>query len=181
MNLQLLKDIKKLRKIHHLSQKELAASAGVSQSLIAKIEASKVDPTYSKAKQIFDALEQLQESEEIKAQTLMSKKVLFAQINDPIKEIIKTMKGKCISQMPVLSHGKVCGIITESSLLKNIFEQNINQLRAGDVMEEAPPMVSVQTGFRTLSTLLKDNSIVLVMKKGDVKGIVSKSDLLGKV
>lgn len=102
-----LQEIKRMRKNLGINQKDLAAQAGVSQSLIAKIESGKLDPTFTKAKQIFRALEELQEKEEIKAKEIMNKKVVFVKANDKVKEIIAIMKRKGISQVPVLKNEKV--------------------------------------------------------------------------
>lgn len=183
MATHLLEDIKKLRTKFHLNQKELANRAGVSQSLIAKIEAGKIDPSFTKAQQIFEALDQLREQEEVKAKQVMKTKVLFAQHNDPLKEVIKAMKSKGISQMPVLHKERVIGILSESTILNKIAErpEKIHSLRAEDMMEESPPIVSPNTGMRTLLELLRDHPIVLVSEKGDIKGIISKSDLLEKM
>ena len=43
-----LSEIKNLRKKAGITQLDLARKASVSQSLIAKIEAGKIDPTYTK-------------------------------------------------------------------------------------------------------------------------------------
>jgi len=176
-----LSQIKKLRRKYSLSQKELAQKAGVSQSLIAKIEARKIDPTYTKAKKIFQALEELRNSQELKARDIMHKKVLFAQAQQNLSDIVKTMKDKGISQMPVKSRETVCGIITERIIIDAIarYKDKFTSLKVGDVMLECPPIVSVNTKQSALLELLKDNNIVLVAEKGDVKGLVSKSDLLG--
>ncbi len=178
-----LEEIKKLRKKYHLNQKELANRAGVSQSLIAKIEAGKLDPSFTKAQQIFAALDQLRNSNETKAREVMNSKVVFVQANDKIKEIIKAIKKRGISQVPVLSKEKVVGILTEGSILNAIAEHpgRIATLQAAEVMEEAPPIVSPKTGLTVLLELLRDHPVVLVAEKGEVKGIISKTDLLGKV
>ena len=48
-----LNEISKKRKILGLTQSELAKLAGVSQSLIAKLESGKIEPSYTKVKTIF--------------------------------------------------------------------------------------------------------------------------------
>ena len=181
--MQDIKGIKRTRKNLGINQKELADRAGVSQSLIAKIEAGKIDPTYTKAKQIFRALEELREKEEIKAKQIMNKKVVFVQANDKIQNIIKIMKKRGISQVPVLKKEKVCGLITERIILKRIMSdpESINTLKAEEIMEEVPPIISLKTGLKTLLELLKDSPLVLVAEKGDIKGIISKTDLLDKI
>lgn len=181
--LQELNEIKRLRNKHNLNQKELAEMAGVSQSLIAKIEAGKIEPSFSKARKIFQALDELREKEELKAKDLMNKKISFAEIGDKVKEIIQLMKKKGISQIPVMALGKVCGLITEGDILSKIAEhpEKINLMKAEEIMEEVPPIVSVNTGQKTLLELLKNNQVVLVLEKGEIVGIISKSDLLGKI
>ena len=181
--LESLDRIKRIRKKHGLNQKELAEKADVSQSLIAKIESNKIEPSFSNAKKIFQALEELREKEELKANKLMTKKIFFAKSNDKIKNIIKIMRKKGISQMPVKNKNNICGLLTESIILKGILEtpEKINQLNAEEIMEDAPPIISIKTGMKTILELLKDNLIVLVAEKGDIKGIISKSDLLGKI
>ena len=182
MDYQLV-EVSRLRKKHQLTQKELSNRAGVSQSLIAKIEAGKMDPSYSKAQQIFNALHNLENSTEPKAKELMNIKILFAKSHESVKEIIKLMKIKGISQVPIFSGEKVIGIITESAIIKELAEnpQRINHLKAHEVMEETPPIISLQQSFRTILELLKENSLLLVAEKGEIKGVITKSDLLGKV
>lgn len=178
-----IKEIQKLRKKHNLTQKELASRAGVSQSLIAKVEAHKIEPTYAKAKRIFEALEELRTKDELKAKDVMIKQVSFAKVNEPIKTVIKIMKKKSISQMPVLDKEKVCGLISEKTILKKIIENphNISLLKVKEVMDEDPPIVSPKTGLRTLLELLRDHPLVLVAERGNIRGIISKTDLLNKV
>ena len=183
MSIQSLDDIKRLRRKYHLSQKELAERSGVSQSLIAKVEAGKMEPTFNRAKLILEALEALRNTSEQKANEIMNSKVSFANGTDSIKEVIKIMKHKGISQMPVLFKEKVCGLISESAILNKMVDNptRVSALRALDVMEEVPPIVSSNTGLRTVSELLRDSPIVLVAEKGDIKGIISKTDLLGRM
>ena len=52
-----VKSIGSLRRKLNLTQKQLAKLSGVSQSLIAKIESNRIDPSYSKVVSIFHALE----------------------------------------------------------------------------------------------------------------------------
>ena len=116
-----LTEIKKLRLKLGLNQKELADKSGVSQSLIAKIEAGKIEPTYTKANNILETLRQLEEKEETKARDLMNKKLVFAPPEEKIKDIIKIMKQKGIyDNYSMLNYMKL-----NSSIIKGNVEQDI--------------------------------------------------------
>ena len=175
-----LENVRKLRKRHNLTQKELAGRAGVSQSLIAKIESGRIDPSFTKAELIFSSLDELQESQELKAKEVMQRKVYFANHKDTLKKIIQTFRDKGISQMPVLSGSKVLGLITESAILKKISgnPRGMDHLTAIEAMEEIPPLISPKTGMKMLLNLLQENPLVLVYDEGEIKGVICKTDLL---
>ena len=99
------------------------------------------------------------------------------------KEVIKNMKSKGISQMPVAVKDKVVGLISESTVLMHIADnpEKIHTLKVSNIMEEVPPIVSPNTGIMTLLELLKNHPVILVSERGEIKGIISKTDLLGKV
>ncbi|MCI0561598.1 MAG: helix-turn-helix domain-containing protein, partial [Nitrososphaera sp.] len=74
--------IGRLRKQLGLTQKELADLAGVSQSLVAKIESGKIDPAYSKVMQILSALENEQNKGKKTAQQIMSLGLAYVSPSD---------------------------------------------------------------------------------------------------
>lgn len=177
-----LQDIRKIRKKLGLTQSELAKKAGVSQSLIAKIEANTLDPGYTKTKQIFEALENLTQSEELSAQDIMRKRVVIANAAEKIQDIIKNMKKHAISQIPILDHTTPIGLITESVLLDKLSSgTDMTKLHARDIMEECPPVITPTTKISVIAHLLHHFPIVLVMEKGALKGLVSKADLIENI
>ncbi|HLC19726.1 MAG TPA: CBS domain-containing protein [Candidatus Nanoarchaeia archaeon] len=176
-----LSEIKKIRKKLGLTQTQLAHKSGVSQSLIAKIEAEKLDPGYSKTTQIFDALEQLTQNEELSAEDVMNRKMITAKINDSVTEIIKTMKKYAISQMPVLDNEKPVGLITEHTLLEKVEDMSFAGMKAKDIMEDCPPIITPHTKLSVFSNLLRYFPIVLVVDKGKLLGLVSKADVIVKI
>ena len=60
-------EIERRRKSLGLGQRQLAKIVGVSQSMIAKIETGRINPSYLKTKTIFDLLESLERKIEVKA------------------------------------------------------------------------------------------------------------------
>ena len=169
--------IKKIRKHLDLTQSQFAQKIGISQSMIAKIEAGRLDPTYSYVKKIESVINSLTKHEEKEAKDIMIKKIVTAKPDDKVINIIKLMNKNEFSQLPVLQAGKVVGLVTESSILEKDLEQ-IGNLEAKEIMIESPPLISGNTKISVVSSLLKHFPVVLVSEKGKLTGIISKSDLL---
>jgi len=174
-----LSEISVLRRKAGLTQAELARAAGVSQSLVAKIEGGKLQPGYAVATKIFSALEQESEKQERTAECVLNKKIIWLSPSDSLKEAARKMRRNAISQLPVIDAGKPVGLVTESVLVEGLARGQRGVVR--DVMTEAPPVVSASTPVSALAGLLKHCSIVLVAEKGKWKGVVTKSDLLKAV
>jgi len=174
-----LEEIKEIRKKFGLTQGQLADRAGVSQSLIAKIEAGRIDPTYSKAEKIFEAIDTLGKKKELKAEQIMTKQVISVRPGEGIKEAIKKMKRANISQMPVIDEHKSIGIVSEAIILEALLGKKSGKIK--DIMEDSAPVVSKNTNVGVVSNLLRFYPMVLVSSDGELKGVITKADLLGKV
>jgi predicted transcriptional regulator len=169
-----IEDIKRRRKILGLTQTKLAEMAGISQSLLVKIEAGRVSPTYDKAERIFLALESIETKNEKKATDVMNKNVLFAKENQEIKKVAALMKQKGISQLPVIdSHDIIIGSISERSILENQGKKLVS-----DALDDNLPTVSGKTPLTTVIDLLKHNSAILVFDKHKIVGIITKGDVI---
>ena len=110
----------------------------------------------------------------------MNKKVVFCAARDKLLDVVSVMKKKGISQVPVLEKSRVLGVVSERAVLEAIgkFGASIGSKKAEDVMDECPPIVTINTGQKMIVEMLKEYSIVLVSQKGDIVGLVSKADLL---
>ncbi|MBI3035086.1 CBS domain-containing protein [Candidatus Woesearchaeota archaeon] len=174
-----LEEVKKIRKKLGMTQTELANRAGVSQSLIAKIESGRIDPTYTKTKKIFAALSDLEKKEEVKAEQLMTARIINVSPGTSIKEAISKMRKFNISQLPVIEEHKSVGLVSESIILDALLKSKGKTVK--DVMQEAPPIVSKTTSVQVVSSLLKHFPMVMVSEQGKLTGLITKSDLLGKM
>ncbi|MBI2075679.1 CBS domain-containing protein [Candidatus Woesearchaeota archaeon] len=182
MRLPELKTIKNMRKQMGINQTELAKAAGVSQSLIARLEAGRVDPSYQKVKKIFLALENVGSGRIPKAKDIMSKHVATIRSNLSVKDAAKLMKNKKISQLPVVDDGVVVGSVSEKTLIDKVAQglnfDNLALVPIKDLMDEAFPQIDENSSISVVSTLLEYNAAVLVTSKGKINGVVTKADLL---
>ena len=173
-------EVAKKRRIMGLTQQKLARLAGVSQSLIAKLESQKIDPSYTKVKSIFDTLEKLQTETEVRAEDVLQKKIIGIQKSDTVSKVVQTMAEYGYSQLPVFDGEHSVGNISEKTIIgkvsagKNLSQ--ISKLSVGKVMEEAFPQVGEDAPLPLISSLLQVYSAVLISTKGKVVGIVTKAD-----
>lgn len=173
-----LENIKIIRQKLGLTQTELANLSGVSQSLIAKIESKRVDPTFSNTKKIFEALSRIEKKNNPKAKDIMNKKVISVKAKDSIKEVIRKMKEHGISQIPVIDKN-VKGIVSESSVLEQLEQgKDVKSMVAEEVMSDTPPTISEETDISLITNMLKYHSIILVSNYGKLTGVITKADIL---
>lgn len=173
-----LEDIKTIRKKLGMTQTELANRAGVSQSLIAKIESAILDPTFTNAQKIFEALQSMEKKHELTAGDVMNQKIISTTPDETVKSTIEKMRKFNISQLPVLESQNVIGLVSESTLLDAI-TKNAKYVR--DIMSDIPPIISKKASVSAVSSLLKYYPIVLVSESGKLVGLITKADLLSKV
>ena len=176
-----LDEIKKIRKRFGLTQTDLSKKADVSQSLIAKIESKRIDPTFTKVKKIFDVLDELKSKNELKAKGIMTKKIICVKPGDKIPTAINLMRKHEISQIPVIIGNNIIGLVSENNILESISSkgpEKIGKIIVRDIMHECPPVVSKKTSSSVLSGLLKYYPIVIVADEGTPKGVITKSDML---
>jgi len=171
-----IKDIKILRKRLEITQKDLAKLSGVSQSLIAKIESNKIEPTYSKTMQIFSALDNFNSKNTLKAKDLLNKKIICVSPKDELQKVVQIMTKNEISQLPVSHNEKIVGLISESIILKHIFDKKT--ILTQEIMEDSPPIISFNAGMDMISHALLFYPMVIVQKKGKIRGLITKSDIL---
>jgi len=177
-----LEEVAKKRRMLNLTQKQIARLAGVSQSLIAKLESRKIDPSYTKVKAIFDALERLEIKTEVRAEEVLHAEVVGVQKNDTVSKAVRLMTDHGYSQLPVFDGEHAVGSISEKTMLSQVLAgkdlTEVSTLSVRDVMDEAFPQVGEDAPLPLISGLLQVYPAVLISKKGKVVGIVTKADLL---
>jgi predicted transcriptional regulator len=174
----LLESIGKRRRMLGLTQAELAKTAGVSQSMIAKIEAGELSPSYEKATAIFEALDSMEKEKSVKARDIMHKTIVTVKANDLIDTAIKLMKQKGLSQLPVFDKGHLVGLVSEKAIIENLVMPDLGSKRISTIMEEAPPTISEDSPIKVVSELLRYSQMIMIYKKSELVGVITKADLL---
>ncbi len=172
-----LSQLKKIRRQIGLTQHSFARAAGVSQSMVAKIESGRLDPAYSKVQQIEKALQALTHHEEKKAIEVMTRKVFKMHPDESAPKAVALMRKYGISQVPVVRGEKILGIVYESSFLKKDMEE-LPRLRIEEIMEETPPFVAANTPLSAVRQMLQWYACVLVLEKGKLAGIITRADVI---
>ena len=84
--------------------------------------------------------------------------------------------------MPVFLGRQHVGSISEQQILARLRDgermETIVELRVGDVMDEAFPIVNEDTPIEAVTALLSSSHAVMVGRKGDMSGIITSADLL---
>jgi predicted transcriptional regulator len=175
-----LENVKIIRMKLGLTQTELANLSGVSQSLIAKIESKRVDPTFSNTQKIFETLKRMEQKNNLKAKDIMNPKIIAVKAKDNMKDVIAKMRAHEISQIPVIDKD-VKGVVSESSILEQVQQgRDIKDLKIQEVMSDTPPVISEETDINLVTNMLKYHSIILVSKYGKLTGVITKADILRK-
>ncbi|RLE59741.1 MAG: transcriptional regulator [Thermoprotei archaeon] len=174
-------ELKMLRIKAGLTQTELARRAGVSQSLIARIERGKVNPRVSTLVKIYRALEEFM-SEQLVAEDVMSSPVVFVTPDTPLVTVAEIMWRKGFSQVPVMDEGRRenLGTVFEDDIIHAFLREDrrARSLTAEDIMSDPLPIVSYNTKLRVVARMLSyQTPAVLVAKKLEIVGIISKSDI----
>ncbi|VVC04049.1 CBS domain protein [Candidatus Burarchaeum australiense] len=177
-----LVELGKRRKRLGVTQTRLAKLAGVSQSLVAKMERGSADPSYSNVKKLLDALEALERRESISAKDIMTSSVIEVKKSDPVSHAIRIIQSKGISQLPVMEGRQMVGSFSEATvtslLVSGADSAKLSKMSVGQTMDEPFPTISESTPLSAITPLLQHNGAVLVVRGAVCKGIIAKADLL---
>ncbi len=184
-----IEELRKMRKNLGISQKELASISGVSQSYIARLEKGSINPTYDKVRRIFEYLNksgQRAGNIDLTSESIMSTKVVTCSPSDSVISALNLMRGKGYSQLPVVAlDKKVVGTITESDvnelLIKGASIDSLRGFTVKKVMGPTLPQVDKTSPISMIYPILKFSNAVLIMESGDLKGIITKADILKAV
>jgi predicted transcriptional regulator len=171
--------IGKMRKRLGLTQKQLATLAGVSQSLIAKIESGNIDAAYSKVMQIKQALENEQNKAKKTVLEIMTKDIESVSPSDTLHKAVSLMRAKDISQLPVVENGKCIGSLSDSMIVDLLASRKDPKgMMVREVMMDSFPVIPANSLVDVAINLLHHYRAILIEKDGKLAGIITRADLL---
>ena len=178
---ELVRQLRRRRAVAGLTQQQLASSAGVSQSLVAKLERGRLNPSYETVRLLIMALEERERGDDADAAALMRAQPVAAAPGEKLGIALERMKRGGYSQLPVVDDGTPVGSLSEGDILARLEQgetmEAIRRRPVREVMGASFPTVDPATPRRVLVELLRDNDAVLVVRQGRLAGVVTKSDL----
>jgi len=176
------RQLKRIRLQLGFTQAGLAEAAGVSQSIVAKVEAGAVDPTFKTLRAISAALNSKIIATGKKAADVMTSPVIGVNSDARLSECVAVMKRNAFSQMPVFSGGKMVGTITEGRILDLLMTApNPAEVLNQPVRDHIQPVFAVvgrDTPVEALFSLFGYLPAVVVVSEEKVLGIITKIDML---
>lgn len=173
-------ELRSRRETLGLRQTEVAKKAGISQSMVARIEAGSVDPRVSTLNKIIAVLNNAGQKK-ITASQIMHVPVLSVSPQAGISQAVEIFEKNNISQLPVIERGVPVGCISESVIVKAIEQQRLHHMHpflVKDFMEPGFPTVPPDMDVETVVNILQQNHAVLVLEGRQVKGVITKHDLI---
>ncbi len=105
--------------------------------------------------------------------------LVVARPDATLREVVSQMKTQGISQLPVVSDGKLRGVVAEVDLLRALVTGNITLASPiAEVLEDDYATVTPNTRVELLQSVLADAKVAIVEDGDDVVGIVTKIDLI---
>jgi len=173
-----------MRRALGLTQTALAKAAGVSQSAIVKIERRQMNPSYAVAKRLFERLEAERVARESRAtvDAVKTRVVRTVEAAETMESVARAMKRQGYSQMPVMDEKRAVGSVTDRTIndliLSGKTPRDLVRIPVSEVMGPPFPQVDGQAPVDMAAAMLRVYNAVLVTTRGEVSGIVTKSDLM---
>jgi len=165
-----------------MTQMEVAEAAGISQSLVARIEKDDIDTRLGTAKKILEVIKTKtpKKPKMLSLKDIMSTPVSYCKASDTLKKVVHTMGLKEISQMPVIENNKPVGSVTDTKLVQILSKKGAraSSRKIKDVMAKPFPSLDINEPLDKAITLLTNNSAVLITRGGHIAGVITKADAL---
>jgi acetoin utilization protein AcuB len=116
----------------------------------------------------------------MKLREIMTAPVLKLGAGEPASDALAWMRDAKVRHLPVVSGGDLVGIVSDRDLGGPLGGIARKSRTVGDLMRRDPVVASPALGVREAASLMRTHRIgcLPVMEKGELVGIVTRSDLL---
>ena len=175
-----LSEIRRRRLALGIPVRELARAVGRSVATISRIERGRIRPSYELAQGLFSYLEAREgvATPDLQARDVMNAQVLTLEASSTLGAAASLMEQKGYSQFPVVDGGKVTGSLSDVALLRALADPRRRRERVRSIQEPAYPQVGEEFPADLLASLLARYPGVLIVERGEIRGIVTKMDLI---
>ena len=108
------------------------------------------------------------------------RELVTVNITDSVQAVLDSFKEHGISQMPVLDHGSLAGILTESDVLRFLVNGRATaETAVVEVMERKVSTITLHASSSELPRIFERGEVALVVDdKGKAKAVITKMDLI---
>ena len=180
-----LTEIRRRRRALGLPLGEVARAVHRSDATLSRIERGQIRPSYQLVQQIWTYLEEKERAlvTHMTAADVMTRQVRTVDGATSLVEAARLMEQHAISQIPVTENGRVTGSLSESGVLRVLAQAGSRRgpSRVRDSQENAYPQVDLDFPTDLLTDLLARVPAVLVVHRGTLSGIITRSDLIRRL
>jgi len=179
-NMDTLTEIRRRRLALGISLGDIARAVGRSDATLSRIERGQIRPSYELVQRLLGYLETQEglTTPKLTVGDLMSRSLASIGSASLLVEAAQRMESGGYSQLPVVDDGRVVGSLSESALLRALGQPTARRARVRDVLETAYPVVDENFPADLLPPVLGRYPAVLVAHRGELRGIVTKADLI---
>lgn len=176
-------EIRRRRKMLDITQAELAAASGVSQSTITKIEKGRISTSYETVVRLFETLDAMaKKKHEVHLMDIASKDIASVQDDCTVHEVTEMLRSTGYSQIPVFRGDSPVGSISERSIFRHIGRdltlEELSRRPVSEIMEDSFPIVPETASIDAVSSMLLSSNAVLITRRGKIVGMITNADLL---
>ncbi len=175
-----LKELRKRRLSLGIPLGEMARAVGRSDATLSRIERGQIQPSYDLVQRMVRFLEEREgvAAPHLTAGDLVQPSPVTVDGSATLLAAANLMEERAFSQLPVVEGSVVTGSLSESALLRALADPAARRTRVREVQEPAYPQVDEGFPAELLAAVLTRYPAVLVVVRGELKGIVTKTDLI---
>ncbi len=178
--MELIPELRKRRLSLGIPLGDLARAVGRSDATLSRIERGQIRPSYELVQRIVAYLESHEKvaMPTLTATDVMNRNVVTVEASADLGRAALLLEKGGFSQLPVVDAGRVTGSLSESAILRALARPESRRLRVRELQEVAYPQVDGAFPADLLAGLLGRYPAVLVLHRGELRGIITRADLI---